>query len=300
MKAIKLLLIAAVSLSISWAATADEVEYPAYYKVGTVTAELDEVVASVKEALSTQNFEVVGEYHPAANNDLYVICYTRKDLADITLKFEDRGALASILKVGLKKNGDLVDVSMINPEYIFYAYLYEDIDPYVSQLVGIARDVRTALSAVGNEFEPFGGFQERDDLDDYRYKIMMPYFTDPEELAEYDSFEEGMSIIRANLDAKKGNTMKVYEVVYPDQKVAVFGIGLLDPEEGEADFLPVIGDDHVAAMPYEIILQDNVATMLHGRFRIALHWPELTMGTFMKIMSTPGNIEDFMEGICTN
>jgi hypothetical protein len=37
--------------------------------------------------------------------------------------------------------------------------------------------------------------------------------------------------------------------------------------------------------------------MLHGRFRIALHWPELTMGTFMKIMSTPGNIEEFMEGI---
>lgn len=128
---------------------------------------------------------------------------------------------------------------------------------------------------------------------------MMPYFTDPEELAEYDSFEEGLNIIRANLEAKKGNTMKVYEVVYPEQKVAVFGIGLIDPEEGEAEFMPIIGDDHVAALPYEIILQDNVVTMLHGRFRIALHWPELTMGTFMKIMSTPGNIEDFMEGVCT-
>ena len=29
-----------------------------------------------------------------------------------------------------------------------------------------------------------------------------------------------------------------------------------------------------------------------------LHWPELTMGTFMKIMSTPGDIEDTLEELC--
>ncbi len=126
---------------------------------------------------------------------------------------------------------------------------------------------------------------------------MMPYFTDPVELTEYNSFEEGLSVIRKNLDAGIGNTVKVYEVVYPGQKIALFGIGLLDPEDGEADFLPTIGEDHVAAMPYEIILQDKEVTMLPGRYRIALHWPELGMGTFMKIMSTPGNIEDFMLGI---
>jgi len=56
--------------------------------------------------------------------------------------------------------------------------------------------------------------------------------------------------------------------------------------------------NHVANMPYEIILQDTEATMLAGKYRIALFWPELTMGTFMKIMSTPGDIEDTMEGLC--
>ena len=276
-------------------AMADEVEYPAYYKVATIEGTISEIALSVKEALASHNFEVVGEYNPAANPDLYVICYTRKDLADITLKFEDRGALASVMKIGLKNNDGKVDVSMLNPEYIFYAYLYEDIDTHLSALLDIASDAKKAMSAVGDEFVPFGGFQERDDLDDYHYKMMMPYFTDPEELAEYDSFEEGLEVIRKNLEAKKGNTIKVYEVVYPEHKVAVFGIGLLDPEEGDADFLPTIGEDHVAAMPYEIILQDDEVTMLPGRYRIALHWPELTMGTFMKIMSTPGNIEDFME-----
>ena len=299
MRTIKLLLVFLLGLNFIQASAGDEIEYPAYYKIATLTSSMEDATVLVKDALTAGDFQVIGEYNPGINPDLYVICYTRKDIADITLKFEDRGALASVMKIGLKKNGDLIDVSMINPEYIFYAYLYEDIDPYLEDLLKISEDAKTAMSALGNDFTPFGGYQERDDLDDYRYKIMMPYFTDPVELAEFESFEKGLEIIRTNLDAKKGNTLKIYEVVYPDQKVAIFGIGLLDPEEGEAEFLPIIGDDHVAAMPYEIIVQDKVATILHGRFRIALHWPELGMGTFMKIMSTPGNIEDFMEEICT-
>ncbi|MBE9485282.1 MAG: hypothetical protein IMY74_10575, partial [Bacteroidetes bacterium] len=273
---------------------AEEEEYPPYYKVATVKGSMSEVAASVRVALESNDFEVIGEYQPGNNDSLMVLCYTRKDFAGISLKFEDRGALAGVMKVGLKNNDGNIDVSMINPMYIFYAYFYEGIDPYIGQLEAMAKDVKAALSAIGNDFEPFGGFEEREDLEDYRYKIMMPYFTDPVELTEYNSFEEGLSVIRKNLDAGIGNTVKVYEVVYPDQKIALFGIGLLDPEDGEADFLPTIGEDHVAAMPYEIILQDKEVTMLPGRYRIALHWPELGMGTFMKIMSTPGNIEDFM------
>ena len=100
------------------------------------------------------------------------------------------------------------------------------------------------------------------------------------------------------MKTKKGKTKLVYKLVYSKEKVAVFGVGLESADEGEAQFLPTIGEAHVAALPYEIILQGNKATMLHGKYRIALHWPELTMGTFMKIMSTPGNIEDALEAVC--
>ena len=127
---------------------------------------------------------------------------------------------------------------------------------------------------------------------------MMPYFTDPEELKDFTSFEEGLQTIEDNLKAKKGNTLQVYKIVYPIQKVAVFGVGLLNTEDGESHFLPKIGEGHIAALPYEIILQDKTATILHGKYRIALFWPDLTMGTFMKIMSTPGDIEDTMEALC--
>ena len=126
----------------------------------------------------------------------------------------------------------------------------------------------------------------------------MPYFSDPVVLNEFPSFEEGVKTIENALISKAGNTKLVYKLIYNNAKVAVFGVGLLNKEDGESYFLPIIGEDHVAALPYEIILQDKVATMLHGKYRLALHWPDLTMGTFMKIMSTPGDIEDTLEALC--
>ena len=89
----------------------------------------------------------------------------------------------------------------------------------------------------------------------------------------------------------------VYEQVFAGEKVAVFGIGLLDAEDGEAYFLPIIGEDQIAAMPYEIILQGNEVTMLHGKYRIALYWPEVTMGNFMRISSTPNDIKGFLKEV---
>jgi hypothetical protein len=127
---------------------------------------------------------------------------------------------------------------------------------------------------------------------------MMPYFTDPVELNEFTSFDEGLKTIENNLKAHKENTTLVYKVIYPTEKVAVFGIGLQSKEDGESYFLPKIGEENIAAMPYEIILQGKTVTMLHGKYRLALSWPELTMGTFMKIMSTPGDIEDMLQAVC--
>jgi hypothetical protein len=293
-----LILIALIGLFLSSTQLkAEETEYPAYYRITTVNGSIGEYSTIVKTALEEKGFTIVGEYNPANDDSLYVICYTSQELAEVTLKFTDRGALASVLKVGLKQNKEGLDITMLNPQYLFYAYLIDNIEPYEAQLIDISDKAKSAMRAVGSDFEPFGGAMTKDDLDDYRYKIMMPYFTDPEELQEFSSFEEGLETIRKNLKSGKGNTVSVYEVVYPSQKVAVFGVGLLDEEDGEARFLPIIGDDHICALPYDMILQGNELTMLPGRYRIALHWPELSMKTFMKIMSTPGDIEDFLEAL---
>lgn len=271
-----------------------------YIKVTESQETIQALSEKVMDALQQNSFEVLGTYQPANNSSLGVIAFTRKDLKNTTVKVTDRGALGAVMKIGLVEKGGRVTVSYTNPDYLLRAYLRDDFNTYKKSFDRFASELKSALSAIGNEFVPFGGTVRADKLKKYHYKIMMPYFTDPITLGEYTSFESGLAIIRENLKARKGNTVKVYELVYPDKQVAVFGVGLRDKEDGEAHFLPKIGIEHAAALPYEIILQKREATMLHGKYRIALHWPDLSMGTFMKIMSTPGDIEDALEGICTS
>jgi hypothetical protein len=241
---------------------------------------------------------VLGAYNPSNKSSLKVIAFTRQDIKNKVGQIVNRGALAAAFKVGLVKKDGVITISYTNPDYILRAYLMDNYNTYQSTFMQFSNDLKTAFSALGNEFKPFGGSIKADKLKKYHYKVMMPYFTDPVVLNEFASFEEGLEIIEGNLKANKGNTKLVYKLVYKNAKVAVFGVGLLNSEEGEPNFMPKIGEDHVAALPYEMILQDNVLTMLHGKYRIALHWPELTMGTFMKIMSTPGDIKDALKNLC--
>ena len=269
-----------------------------YIKVGESSETLKQTELDVVKALEGKGFEIIGQYHVGNDQTLKVIVYSRNDLQSITLNVKDRGALAAALKVGLKADGPNTSISYLNPEYLFQAYLMDAYDTYSVGLKKIEADVTASLSPLGDENKGFGGAMTAEDLREYHYKIMMPYFSDPVELKEFTSFEEGVQIIEKNLAAKKGSTEMVYSLVFQDKKTAVFGVALLDDETGEKSFLPTIGVDHLAAMPYEIILENNMATILHGRYRLALHWPELTMGTFMKIRSAPGDIKDTLENLC--
>ena len=273
-------------------------EIAPYIEIGKSKNSIQQVSEDVLTALRENSFTILGTYNPSNKNSLKVIVFTRPDIKNTVVKVADRGALAAAFKIGLVQKNDIVSISYTNPDYFFRAYLRDSYDQNKSAFDKFSKDLRTAFASVGNDFTPFGGALEADKLKKYHYKIMMPYFTDPVTLNEFSSFEEGLRVIEANLKAGKGETLQVYKILYTDEKVAVFGVGLRSKEDGEAHFLPIIGEDHIAAMPYEIILQGKTATMLHGKYRIALSWPDLTMGTFMKIMSTPGDIEDTLEGLC--
>jgi len=273
-------------------------EISPYILVGENPGSIENTEKMLIEKMQSAGFEIIGQYHPENNQTLKVIVYSRKDLQEIALKIKDRGALAAALKIGLKADGPGTSISYLNPTYLFQAYFRNSYDSHSKGLEKITSDVTKTLSPLGNKNTGFGGAMTVEDLREYHYKMMMPYFTDPVELKEFSSFEEGLKTIKRNLNSKKGGTNLVYNLTFPDQKVAVFGIGYLNEEKGEQYFLPIIGENHLAALPYEIILQGKTATMLHGRYRIALHWPELTMGTFMKIRSTPGDLKDAFEALC--
>lgn len=269
-----------------------------YIKVGETTNSMQQTSEAVINALKNNSFTILGKYNPENKNTLQVIAFTNTDLKNTVVKVSDRGALAVAFKVGLVEKDGKITISYTNPDYFLRAYMQNNYVTFKSIFQKFSVDVKTALSTLGNEFKPFGGAIAANKIKKYHYKIMMPYFTDPVELNEYSSFEEGLKIIENNLKNHKSNTVLVYKVIYPQEKVAVFGIGLQSKEDGESYFLPKIGEENIAAMPYEIILQGKTVTMLHGKYRLALSWPELTMGTFMKIMSTPGDIEDTLEAVC--
>lgn len=272
-------------------------DIPAYFEVGKSEGSIEASIGTVKNALENSGFNVIGEYQPGNSENLAVVCYTRPDLEKIALDFVDRGSLAAALKIGFKKEGNSVKISMLNPIYLFYAFFVDGVEKHENELSKISEDAKNALKKVGTDFTPFGGNLNKKELQKYHYKVMMPYFKDAEKLNEFASFDEGLKVIQKNLASGKGKTKKVYELIYPDKKIAVFGVGLFNPDDGEPKFLPIIGEENIAALPYEIILQGNTATILPGKYRLALSWPELTMGTFMKIMSTPGDIKETLQGL---
>ncbi|MBI3793460.1 MAG: hypothetical protein HY280_01870 [Nitrospinae bacterium] len=286
----------AMFLALAATARADEGLSP-YLTVGVVNSPANDAAQKCADALTTGGFSVIGQYHPENKPGMVVVAYTRKDLQDLALKSPDRGLLAAVLKVGVKEEGGKSTVTMLNPEYLFLAYMMKYFDANSNALLKVAGDAKQALGAVGTSFAPFGGSLTTKNLMHYHYMFGMEYFNDPVILKVFSSFEEGVQTITKNLSAQKGNTSAVYALVDEQSKNAVFGVAMGDQKTGEPFFLPVIGEAHLSAMPYEIILSGETATMLHGRFRIALHWPSLTMVTFTKIISTPGDIERTMRSL---
>jgi hypothetical protein len=130
--------------------------------------------------------------------------------------------------------------------------------------------------------------------------VLMPYFDDQVELAKYKSHEEAVQAVERNLAAGKGGTVKVYRVDLHGKKESVFGVGIKDGEGSDAAVMKTVDFGELkqtAHLPYELIISDGTVYMLHGKFRIALDFPDLTMGTFMKISGAPSAIENALKQV---
>ena len=264
---------------------------------GVVSGEMKTVKESIKTKLKDKGFIITGGYYVENKGSLYVLTFSSNELRSVCLKVKDRGLLAANLRIGLIKKGDKIHVTALNPKYLFVGYLGDSYSTYKEILTKVDNNVKSVLKKIKSDYSYFGGKVAESKLGSYHYMMGMPYFDDPVELKEFDSFEQAVATIKKNLEIKKGGTRMVYKLVYKTKKVAVFGVALHNKTKGEASFLPIVGETHLAAMPYEIIIQDKTATILHGRYRFAFYWPELSMGTFTKIMSAPGEIEEMMKAL---
>lgn len=255
-------------------------------------AELGAQLAAVEQKLQAAGFTVVGRHTPKGIAAGTVVV-TDPGILEAIGRVGGSAITAAALRVGVQANGT---VSYMNPEYWHRAFVRGK----YGQVEAAVKAARARLAQALGEGQPFGGDVPAEDLARYRYMFGMERFDSQSELVQHASFEEALASVRANLAKGTADTAKVYEVVMPAGKIAVFGVAMNNAESGEGWWVNKIeGSAHVAALPYEIFIVDNKVHALYARFRIALSWPELGMGQFMGIFSAPLAIQDTMTKVAT-
>jgi hypothetical protein len=252
----------------------------AWSGAGTIESKLGEVKASVER----QGFQVVGEYSPYKG--AHIIVVTSEGLKKSASK-SAFGAYGAAIRISLTQADGSLQIAYMNPLYMAEAYRMKD--TLSTEAAGLEK-------ALGKK-TGFGSKEglKASKLRKYHYTIFMPYFTDQVKLASYGSQEEAVKTVEVNLAAHKGGTVRVYRVDLPGKNESVFGVGLSQGDGADAAVMKVVDTGelkHTAHLPYEVVVSDGSVYMLHGKFRIALNFPDLSMGTFMKISGAPSAIEE--------
>lgn len=275
---------------LAWALTAGALEP---YQMGSKVAggDLKAAVAAVEQKLTGAGFSVIGKHTPKGLPDHASIVVTDTGLTESLKAIGGPAVVAIPIRVGVKVDGT---VSYENLEYWLRAYLRSD----YGKAEAAAKSVEAKLQQTLGAGQPFGGDVKPEDLPRYHYMFGMERFdSDNSLLVEHKGFEEALKAVRDGLAKGTRNTARVYELVYPEKKIAVFGVAMNDAEYGEGWWAKKIGPDHVAALPWEIFIVNGKVMALYGRYRTALAWPSLGMGQFMGISSHPEKTREMLEQV---
>ena len=130
---------------------------------------------------------------------------------------------------------------------------------------------------------------------------------DPSELGRFASFEEAVAAVEKGLGVEGDALTQVYRIDLPGKDQSVIGVGMKATGQDEEDIdesfqMSVVdfeGPSKIAYFPYEILVNGNEVEALHMRFRMAVHFPDLSMmgeHGFTQLVSSPGAIEDAPKG----
>ena len=258
---------------------------------GTVQA----VATAVEAKLKSGGFKVIGRYFPKTLAGYGVVIATDDAMLSEVGSVGGNAVLGAAIRVGVKANGS---VTYTNPDYWYRAYFRNAFDKKEGAVKALQERLKDALGAGKGQ----GGDESASSLSNYRYMIGMERLDSwKNKLAQYGSFAEALKTVRDNLSKGSGNTTKIYEVVMADRKLAVFGVAMNDGEDGDGEWIKKIDmQDNIAGLPYEVYVIDTLVGSPHGRFRIALAFPDVGMGQFMRISSLPNTIMSTMGTVAGN
>lgn len=248
------------------------------------SADLSVQLDQVDKKLQAAGFTVVGRHTPSGTPGHASLVVTDPDMLAAVRTLGGSAIVAAAIRVGVQSDGTL---SYMNPPYWYRAYLRGQ----YPAAQGAAQSVQRRLAKALGESVAFGGDVPEGAIADYRYMLGMERFDSANSLlATHASFEEALKAVRDNLAKGVRATSRVYEIVVPGNKTAVFGVAMNDAAEGESAWVNKISPGHIAGLPYEVFIVDNKVYALYGRYRIAVAWPALGMGQFMRIANAPESI----------
>jgi hypothetical protein len=250
----------------------------------------------VSDSLTTAGFEIAGQYSPVPETNIIVI--TNDQLKTIAAE-SDRGAYAAGQRISISLYDGRVEVGFVNPLYIQHAYRLEaDMQPVYDSLT----------AALGHEKFCGGGNKKMTarKLRKFHYMMTMPYFDDPSELGSFDSYEDAVAAVEKGLAREDDGLTRIYRIDMPGGQQTVFGVGMKatgeeDKNIDEAYQMKIVdfeGCQKRAYFPYEVLVTGKDVEALHMKFRMAVHFPNLSMTGkhgFTKLMPFPKAIEKELE-----
>ena len=291
----------AVCLLLPASLLAAETTYDPFVLAAVTDASLEDQTNLTITALEAAGFKVVGHHSPRENAQVIVV--TSPELMSIAA-LSDKGGYGAGQRVSVVRRDGATEVTFVNPLYIQHAY----------RLGGDMQPVYDQLAATLGFKETFGAEKNMTarKLAKYHYMVGMQRFDDPSELGTFDSYEAALRAVEGGLSRPETGLSQVYRIDIPGKNQTVFGIGMkaVGNEEAqlaidEAHQLTVVdfeGPAKVAYFPYELLVDGNRLEALHMRFRMAVHFPDLSMmgkHGFTQLMSSPGATEDALKAMVT-
>ena len=265
--------------------------YKPFVLAYTSDSAFEEVVVDVKAKLQNAGFEILTDYRPYEGASALVV--SSNELRAISNESKLSG-FASTLRVGVNQVEDGVQVSYLNPEYLGKAYRID------SDMSSYTRALTTALGE-GESFGSKKGLTEKK-LRKYHYTFGMEYFDDPYVLGEFESQQAALDAVRAGLASNTAGVGALYEIALDRADTVLFGVSM----RGEGDDDKYYDDAYQmsivdfkehkssAYLPYQVLVVDGEVLALHMRFRMAVHFPDLSMmgkHSFMTLMPSPKAIQ---------
>lgn len=295
---LRLLAVLLTSLLLSPVVAADA-SYRPFVLASTSETGLATQTEAVVAALESAGFTVAGRYSPLPNANVLVV--TNPQLQSVAAQSE-KGGYGAGQRVSVTERDGKTEVAFVNPLYIQYAYRLE------GDLQGVYDQLSTALGNIAT-FGSEDGLTAKK-LGKYHYTMAMPYFDDPYELGSFPSYEAALAAVEQGL-ARAGDALsQVYRIDIPGKQQTVFGVAMkaTGQSEDEADIdaahqLSIVdfeGYSKVAYFPYELLVNGSEVEALHMRFRMAVHFPDLSMmgeHGFTKLMPAPPATRDALQAM---